>query len=99
MKHDDTRIDWKFTLDRRNPDSAAEIEEYVRCVANPAYFMNNYCFIQDPVKGRIPFLLFPFQKTTIKHFLLFVFNIVLKPRQMGLSWLTALPMVERRNCT
>lgn len=90
LKHDDTRIDWKFSTERRNPESKEEMEEYIRCAANAAHFMNNYCYIQDPVKGRIPFLLFPFQKTTIKHFLLFVFNIVLKPRQMGLSWLTAL---------
>jgi len=90
LKYEDTRIPWKFTDGWRPPESKEELEEYLRSAANPAHFLNNYCFIQDPVKGRIPFLLFPFQKATLKHFLLSIFNIVLKPRQMGLSWLTAL---------
>lgn len=90
LTHEATRIPWKFTLDRREPQSKEELEEYIRCAANVAHFLNNYCYIQDPVQGRLPFLLFPFQRVVLKLFLLHVFNIVLKPRQMGLSWITAL---------
>lgn len=87
---DDSRLDYKPTSTRRDVETQAELEEYLRCAVNPLHFLNNYCMIQDPVRGRLPFLLYPFQRTAVKLFLTHVFNIVLKPRQMGLSWLTAL---------
>lgn len=85
----ETRIDWKFSNTRREPHGELEVREYMRCAVNPIYFIHNYCYLQDPVQGRIPFMLYPFQVVTLKMFLLNRFNIVLKPRQMGLSWLVA----------
>ena len=88
LDYDETRLDWEFGEDAREP-FGEESKEWIRCAANPAYFINNYCYIQDPVKGRVPFKLYPFQRVTLKLFLLNLFNLVLKPRQMGLSWLVA----------
>jgi hypothetical protein len=45
--------------------------------------------IQEPVKGLIPFALFPYQEELIEEFLQNRFNIVLKARQLGISWLTS----------
>lgn len=87
---DPTRLSWTFTDERRDPELDTELREYLHCAANPIYFIHNYCYTQNPVKGRVPMRLYPFQRMTLKMFLLHVFNIVLKPRQMGLSWLVAL---------
>jgi len=45
--------------------------------------------IQHPVRGKIPFHLFPFQESTLTQFAGNRFNIVLKSRQTGISTLSA----------
>ena len=45
--------------------------------------------IQHPVRGKIPFHLFPFQETTLTDFKDHRYNIILKSRQTGISTLTA----------
>lgn len=65
------------------------IEEFKKCKKDPLYFINNYCYIIDPVKGELPFKLFDYQKEALEAFENHQFNVVKKPRQMGLSWLTA----------
>ena len=64
-------------------------EEYQRCAKDPIYFMRKYCMIQHPVRGKIPFHLFPFQEDTLTQFKDHRYNIVLKSRQTGISTLTA----------
>lgn len=64
-------------------------EEYQRCAKDPIYFMRKYCMIQHPVKGKIPFHLFPFQEDTLTQFKDHRYNIILKSRQTGISTLTA----------
>jgi len=51
--------------------------------------MKKYCMIQHPVRGKIPFHLFPFQEQTLTQFKDNRFNIVLKSRQTGISTLSA----------
>jgi hypothetical protein len=64
-------------------------EEYKKCASDPIYFMKKYCMIQHPVRGKIPFHLFPFQETTLTDFKDHRYNIILKSRQTGISTLTA----------
>lgn len=64
-------------------------EEYQKCARDPIYFMRKYCMIQHPVKGKIPFHLFPFQEDTLTQFKDHRYNIILKSRQTGISTLTA----------
>ena len=64
-------------------------EEYIKCASDPIHFMKKYCMIQHPVKGKIPFHLFPFQEKTLTEFKNHRFNIVLKSRQTGISTLSA----------
>jgi len=45
--------------------------------------------IQHPVRGKIPFHLFPFQEDTLTDFTKNRYNIVLKSRQTGISTLVA----------
>jgi len=64
-------------------------EEYQRCAKDPIYFMRKYCMIQHPVRGKIPFHLFPYQEDTLTDFKDHRYNIVLKSRQTGISTLVA----------
>jgi hypothetical protein len=64
-------------------------EEYKKCASDPIHFMKKYCMIQHPVRGKIPFHLFPFQEKTLTGFKDNRFNIVLKSRQTGISTLCA----------
>jgi len=64
-------------------------EEYKKCATDPIHFMKKYCMIQHPVRGKIPFHLFPFQEKTLTEFKNNRFNIVLKSRQTGISTLSA----------
>jgi len=64
-------------------------QEYVKCAADPVYFLKKYCLIQHPIKGKIPFHLYDFQEKTIEDFVQSRFNIILKARQLGISTLTA----------
>jgi hypothetical protein len=63
--------------------------EYQKCAGDPIYFMKKYCMIQHPVRGKIPFHLFPFQERTLTEFKDHRYNIVLKSRQTGISTLVA----------
>ena len=64
-------------------------EEYRKCALDPIYFMKKYCIIQHPVRGKIPFHLFPFQEDCLTDFKENRLNIILKSRQLGLSTLSA----------
>ena len=64
-------------------------EEYVKCAANPVYFMKKYAKIQHPVRGKILFELWNFQEDVLKDFQNHRYNICLKSRQLGISTLIA----------
>jgi hypothetical protein len=63
--------------------------EYTKCATDIVYFMRNYVYIQNPVKGRVKFDLYKFQEDTLRSFQTNDRNIVLKSRQMGISTLCA----------
>jgi hypothetical protein len=63
--------------------------EYQKCAGDPVYFMKKYCMIQHPVRGKIPFHLYPFQDRVLEQFKDNRYNIVLKSRQTGISTLVA----------
>jgi len=65
------------------------IQEFKKCKLDPIYFIDHYCFVVDPIKGELPFKLFDYQRRALKEYQEHQFNIIKKPRQMGLSWLTA----------
>ncbi len=64
-------------------------KELLLCGKSPAFFIENYCKINHPLKGLIPFKLFPFQRQLATDFKTHRFNIVLKARQLGISTLAA----------
>ena len=64
-------------------------KEYLKCAKEPQYFMKKYCVVQHPMRGKVPFHLYPFQENTLKSFMNDKYTIVLKSRQLGLSTLSA----------
>ncbi len=62
------------------PDHMAELE---KCSEDPVYFIQNYCIIQHPVKGPVPFELYDYQIEMIRAFEKNRQCIVLSARQTG----------------
>lgn len=69
-------------------DRAKQLEEIVRCKSDPIYFMLNYVYIRRPGRGggRIRFKMYEFQKESVMNFLKHRKVIILKSRQLGISW-------------
>ena len=42
-------------------------KEYQKCAIDPIHFLMKYCQIQHPVRGKVPFHLYEFQKKTIEE--------------------------------
>lgn len=63
--------------------------EYVACCESPAYFLSHYAQISDPQTGVFPFALWNFQSDLLNTFETEQRVIVLKARQLGVSWLVA----------
>jgi hypothetical protein len=61
------------------------INEYAKCMKDPAYFAENYVKVISLDKGLVPFKLYPYQQNMFKHFNENRFNIVLACRQSGKS--------------
>jgi len=54
-----------------------------KCMSNPLYFMEKYMWIQHPVKGRIPFEAYEYQKRLVEAYWKNTSVIALLPRQSG----------------
>lgn len=60
-----------------------QIEELKKCSEDVFYFIQNYVYIVDPVKGNVLFNLYDYQKELIENFSGHRNNIALISRQMG----------------
>lgn len=66
-----------------------ELDNFVKCTNDP-FFFANFVYIIHPVQGKLPFILYPYQKRVLYYFLKSRFNIVLKFRQAGLTELISM---------
>ena len=62
-----------------------QIQEIAKCIQDPIHFIDTYCSIQHPVKGRVKFDLFDYQKRLIDTYDNYRYAIALMPRQTGKS--------------
>ena len=65
-------------------------QEIIKCSDSFAYFCHKYIKILHPMRGLIPFVLFKYQKKTIRDYESHRFNIISKFRQGGLTTVTLL---------
>lgn len=62
--------------------------EWLTCAESPAYFLGTYAQIYDATAlAWVPFGLWPAQLSTLRTMAASLLTIVLKARQLGLSWL------------
>jgi hypothetical protein len=64
-------------------------QEYKKCALDPRYFLSKYSYIQHPIRGKVLFELYDYQRNVIADFEDHDYNIVLKGRQIGISTLVA----------
>lgn len=70
--------------------------EWLKCTRSVSYFVHNYCHIYDATQSKwIPFHLWPAQINVLETFATDRLVIVLKARQLGLTWLTLCYMLWR----
>jgi|SRR6185437_13034686 len=62
-----------------------QAHEYLKCAADPVYFIDSYVQIRHPTRGVIPFHLWPWQAALIDAIEREQQIIVLKSRQLGVS--------------
>jgi len=63
-----------------------DIEDLLNCtdhVIGPHYFLDNFFFIQHPVKGKLKYVAFEYQRRLIDSYHNHRFNVNLLPRQTG----------------
>ena len=65
-----------------------QFEIYRTCKVNP-FYLANFVYIIHPVKGKVKFNLYEYQRAVLWNFLINRFNIILKFRQAGLTELIA----------
>lgn len=65
------------------------IEEFKRCKESPTYFISNYIKVTHPVRGLVPFKLYPFQHDILDALEGNRFNILRKFRQAGCTTISA----------
>ena len=71
------------------PVSSTEFEDLLKVRKDPFYF-STFINVIHPIKGKVPFHLYPYQVKVLHDFLQHRFNIVLKFRQAGLTELIAM---------
>lgn len=63
--------------------SHTQLRELALCMKDPIYFMQNFCYIQHPTKGRMPFDMYEYQLGLVETYHKYRYNINLLPRQTG----------------
>jgi len=64
-------------------EQAELIEEFKKCKEDPIYFLSNYIKVVHPMRGLVPFNLYPFQRLIVNSLQDHRFNILRKFRQAG----------------
>lgn len=76
----------KISTKRLTP---TEFKELVQATKDP-FFFSQFINVIHPVRGKVPFLLYDFQKSVLWQFLCHRFNIILKFRQAGVTELISM---------
>lgn len=66
-----------------------QLMELKKCAEDVVYFVKTYCKIQHPVRGEIPFKLYPYQENMLRTFAGERLTVVLSARQTGKSQTSA----------
>lgn len=67
-----------------------QVLELKKCAQDPVHFIKTYARIQHPMRGSVPFALYPYQERMVENFKNNRFNVVLSARQTGKSTVSAI---------
>lgn len=70
-------------------DAAKIIDEFEKCMNSCEYFTSEYIKVVHPMRGMVPFKLYPFQNRILKEFQDYRLTILRKFRQAGCTTLMA----------
>ena len=73
---------------RRQYWTDQQLEQFVLCAdpdTGPAYFLDNFFYIQHPTRGKMLYHPFEYQKRLIDTYHRFRYSISMMPRQTGKS--------------
>jgi len=70
-------------------DKSDLLEEFKKCKEDPSYFISNYVKVTHPVRGLVPFKLYPFQNDILDALKKHRFNVLRKFRQAGCTTISA----------
>ena len=79
----------KQVITQKSYISPEELKILARVVNDPFLF-SEYCYVINPVHGKVHFKLYPYQKSVLYNFLKERFNIILKFRQAGITELISM---------
>ncbi|HEV3448044.1 MAG TPA: hypothetical protein VG099_25620, partial [Gemmataceae bacterium] len=75
--------------DEQRRAAAHHRQELYKCHKNATYFIDSYCQIYDASAGAwLPFRLWPAQMDALEHIVAQRLCVILKARQLGLTWLS-----------
>ena len=77
------RIDNQTSLTREQLETLAKVTKDV-------FFFSSFVFVIHPIRGKVQFNLYPYQKSVLYNFIKERFNIILKFRQAGITELISL---------
>lgn len=77
------RIDTQTSLTREQLETLAKVTKDV-------FFFSLFVFVIHPIRGKVHFNLYPYQKSVLYNFIKERFNIILKFRQAGITELISL---------
>ena len=84
------RVSETDTKELTPPTMRTQLNDWLMAKSSPELFLEQWALITDPQEmGTFPFLLWDFQKELVGKFQESKFLIVLKARQLGISWLVA----------
>lgn len=69
--------------------SRSELDILAR-VPNDVFLFSSFCFVIHPVRGKVAFNLYPYQKAVLYQFIRDRFNVILKFRQAGITELISM---------
>ena len=67
-----------------------EMVDTLAKVSVDLYHFSSFVYVIHPIRGKVPFLLYPYQKGVLLEFLRNRFNIILKFRQAGITELISM---------
>ena len=77
------RIDTQTSLTREQLETLAKVTKDV-------FYFSSFVYVIHPVRGKVQFNLYPYQKSVLYNFIKERFNIILKFRQAGITELISL---------